>query len=134
MKILIVDDSTTIRVQLDKTLKESKKGFQVYEAENGVEALNVLKDNPDIKIVISDINMPEMDGITLAEFVKKNETLKNLEIVLLTTECSPKMKVKAKEAGVMAWIPKPAKPLLLLGIIEKIKVKMGLQNDPLPTT
>ena len=71
MKILIVDDSTTIRVQLDKTLKESKKGFQVYEAENGVQALNVLKDNPDIKIVISDINMPEMDGITLAEFVKK---------------------------------------------------------------
>ena len=134
MKILIVDDSTTIRVQLDRTLKESKKGFQVYEAENGVEALNVLKDNPDIKIVISDINMPEMDGITLAEFVKKNEALKNLEIVLLTTECSPKMKVKAKEAGVTAWIPKPAKPLLLLGIIEKIKVKMGLQNDPLPST
>ena len=134
MKILIVDDSTTIRVQLDKALKESKKGFQVYEAENGVQALNVLKDNPDIKIVISDINMPEMDGITLAEFVKKNETLKNLEIVLLTTEFSPKLKVKAKEAGVAAWVPKPAKPWLLLEIIEKIKVKMGLQNDPLPST
>ena len=73
MKILIVDDSATIRVQLDKTLNESKKGFQVYQAASGLEALHLLEEVPDIGIVISDLNMPEMDGLTFVEFVKKEE-------------------------------------------------------------
>jgi len=131
MKILVVDDSMTIRIQLDKTLKSSKKGYQVYQAASGLEALHLLKEVPDIGIVISDLNMPEMDGLTLVEFVKKEEKLQNLEIVLLTTETCPKTRLKAKEVGVTAWIPKPASPPLLLRMIEKIVDKISFKKSSL---
>ena len=74
MDILLVDDSVTIRIKFKNYLSE--KGFFIHEAANGVEALEILKNNPSIKLVISDINLPIMDGMTFIEFARLSENSK----------------------------------------------------------
>jgi two-component system, chemotaxis family, chemotaxis protein CheY len=108
-KILIVDDSATIREQV-KAAFASKADYQIVEAENGVDALAKLAANTDVRLLISDINMPEMDGITLIKHVSENASYKAIPIVMLTTEVSADLKTQAKNYGVKAWIVKPFTP------------------------
>ena len=120
MKILVVDDSKTIRSQVEKVIRDSLQEYEIFQAENGLEALDVLQSNPGINIILSDINMPEMDGMALAQSVRKKKELNKIEILFLTTECSKALKTEAKRIGVCAWIPKPAKPALLLSVLERV--------------
>tara|TARA_B100000029_G_scaffold134950_1_gene129319 strand:- start:89 stop:487 length:399 start_codon:yes stop_codon:yes gene_type:complete len=131
MKILVVDDSKTTRVQIERTIRESLQDYEIFHAENGVEALEVLQSNPGINIILSDINMPEMDGMALAQSVRKKKELNNIEILFLTTECSKDMKTEAKRIGVCAWIPKPAKPALLLNVLERVVTRIFNKNEAL---
>ena len=131
MKILVVDDSKTTRVQIERTIRESLQDYEIFHAENGVEALEVLQSNPGINIILSDINMPEMDGMALAQSVRKKKELNNIEILFLTTECSKDMKSEAKRIGVCAWIPKPAKPALLLNVLERVVTRIFNKNEAL---
>jgi len=117
-KILVVDDSEIIRVQLKTDLTNA--GHEVLEAEHGLNGLEVLNANPDVNIIISDVNMPEMDGVSMCQSINKIDTLNHIPIVMLTTQSSPELKAKGKECGVIAWVTKPYKSKTILGGIEKI--------------
>ncbi|MBG07717.1 MAG: hypothetical protein CME68_03105 [Halobacteriovoraceae bacterium] len=105
INILVVDDSLTIRIKFKDYL--SNHGFEVHEASNGMEALEILKRNSDIKLIISDLNMPIMDGMTFIEFVRKEETGKEIPIMIYSTELDKSLKEEAKKLGVNAWVSKP---------------------------
>ncbi len=116
--ILVVDDSETIRIQLKTDL--TKENYQVIEAYNGLNGLEMLHQNEDIELIICDVNMPEMDGLSMCEEIHKEEKFNTIPIIMLTTQCSSDMKKRGKENGVIAWITKPHKPKTLLGGIKKI--------------
>lgn len=115
--ILTVDDSSTMRQMLSFTL--SKAGFQVLEAVDGVEALEVVK-GQKVDLVVTDVNMPRMDGITLTRSLRGLPEFKFTPILILTTEAGPDMKAKGKEAGATGWMVKPFSPEKLLEIIDKV--------------
>lgn len=113
--ILVVDDAKTMRDTLKGVLTPA--GFDVIEAENGEHGLEMLGQHP-VDLVISDLNMPGMDGLTMCSHIK--EQGHNIPIFMLTTQTSPDLKAKAKEFGVVAWIVKPHKDEVLLGGIRKV--------------
>jgi len=118
--VLIVDDSRTIRQQVTFTLK--KGGFEVIEASDGVEGLDRLKEHgPNIGMVISDVNMPNMDGIEMVETIGADATLKghNFPIIMLTTEGSSELVNRAKKAGAKGWLVKPFEPDVLISAAKK---------------
>lgn len=117
-KILVVDDSEIIRVQLKNDLLA--EGYEVVEADNGLNGLDVVANNTDIKLIISDVNMPEMDGPTMCRKLHQNQDSKHIPIVMLTTQSNPELKAICKEHGVIAWITKPYKLKGLLMGVEKI--------------
>ena len=125
-KILIVDDSETIRIQLKTDLTTNDSSYEVIEAHDGLNGLEVLNTNKDVDLIICDVNMPEMDGLSMCEEIHKDETLNNIPIIMLTTQCSAEMKARGKENGVIAWITKPHKPKMLLGGIKKILARPQL--------
>ncbi|MFH0975501.1 MAG: response regulator [Spirochaetota bacterium] len=114
--ILVVDDSNAIRKAIRFILE--KEGFTVTEASNGVDCLE--KINPEINLVISDINMPEMDGIELLKRIRESGQYKFIPLIILTTVAQEEMKQKGKEMGATAWLIKPFKPEELLNIIKKV--------------
>lgn len=128
MKVLVVDGSETIRRRVDKVLKDINDNLQVYHAENGADAIDVLEKNNGINILFSDTDMPEMDGLTLARTMKNREDLRDVEIVFVTMECCLLMKLEAKEIGVRGWLPKPLNPSLLNNILEKITKRLDLKS------
>lgn len=103
--ILVVDDSETVRLQIRKALEEG--GHEVVEAGDGIAGLDALKEHPLIKIILCDVNMPRLDGISMCMKIQENEVTKGIPIIMITTESSPEMKQKSKDAGVKAWITKP---------------------------
>ncbi len=119
-KILVVDDSATLRASVDYTLKEA--GFETINAVNGVDGLDKLnqamKNGDQIGMIISDINMPVMDGITFIHEVKKTP-FKFTPILVLTTESQEEMKMKGKKAGASGWLVKPFKPEQLVYVTKK---------------
>ena len=117
-KILIVDDSRTIRQQVSFTLK--KGGYDVVEAEDGVVGIDQLGKNPDIALIISDVNMPNMDGIEMVEKMKSAGT--TVPIVRLTTEGAADLIERAKAAGAKGWLVKPFKPDQLIAAVGKLAV------------
>jgi len=122
-KILVVDDSEIIRVQLKADLEGA--GHQVVEAANGIQGLGGLEENKDVKLVISDVNMPEMDGLTMCEKIHANPDFSQIPIIMLTTQSSADMKARGKENGVLAWVTKPYKSKALLAGVEKILSRAG---------
>ncbi|MDC0254166.1 response regulator [Bacteriovoracales bacterium] len=117
LKILVVDDSETVRLKISQLLKQL--GHKVLEAENGIVALEVLRGNPDLELCICDINMPEMDGLTFVEEVrKKNDETKDLTFFMCTTETSKAHRDKAKSLGVRGWIHKPYKDSQIIHLVE----------------
>ncbi|MEE2743845.1 MAG: response regulator [Bdellovibrionota bacterium] len=123
-KIIIIDDAFTLRVQLRSALETV--GYEVVEADDGLTGLDVIESNPDASILISDVNMYSMDGLTMLKEVKEKKLLPDAGKICLTTETNPEMKKKGKKAGLDAWFTKPLTPKrleILLGLIEKLIVK-----------
>jgi two-component system, chemotaxis family, chemotaxis protein CheY len=115
--ILIVDDSASLRQVVGIALRSA--GYDVIEACDGVDALSKLQ-GAKIHLIVSDVNMPNMDGITLVKEVKKLATHRFTPIIMLTTESQEEMKRKGQEAGAKAWVVKPFKPEQMLQAVEKL--------------
>jgi two-component system chemotaxis response regulator CheY len=104
-KILVVDDSETLRGQLKTSLEAS--GYSVVEGQDGLHGIEVLNANPDVKLIFSDVNMPNMDGLTMCEKIHADAKFASIPIFMLTTESNADLKTRGKAAGVVAWITKP---------------------------
>ncbi len=117
-KILVVDDSSTVRDEVAGFLKKS--GLDVATAVDGKDGLTKIKGDMGIKLVICDINMPNMDGLTMAEKVRGELGNSSVNIIMLTTESSPNMKERGKAAGIKGWIVKPFKGEAVLESIKKL--------------
>lgn len=115
--ILVVDDSTSVRNMVAFTLKE--EGYDVIEAEDGKDALGKANSG-GISLVLSDVNMPNMDGITLCVELRKLPAYKFTPILMLTTESSDAMKQKGKDAGATGWLVKPFNPEKLISTIKRV--------------
>lgn len=117
-QILVVDDSSTVRDEVSGFLK--KNGLDVATAVDGRDGLAKLKADPKVKLVVSDVNMPNMDGLTMAEKIRSELGNSAVNIVMLTTESSPIMKERGKAAGVKGWIVKPFKGDAVIATFKKL--------------
>jgi two-component system chemotaxis response regulator CheY len=117
-QILVVDDSAAIRNEVSAFLKS--KNFTVETAIDGKDGLNKLRDDREVKLVISDVNMPNMDGLTMAEKIRSELGNQTVNIIMLTTENDPNMKNRGKAAGVKGWIVKPFNGANAIGAIQKL--------------
>lgn len=115
--ILIVDDSASVRQVVSISLKQA--GYDVIEGVDGKDALKQLT-GQKVHLIISDVNMPNMDGISLVKAVKQMPAYKFTPIVMLTTESQEAKKKEGQEAGAKAWVVKPFKPDQLLGVVQKL--------------
>lgn len=115
--ILTVDDSTSIRQMVSFTLKQS--GYTVLEADDGVKGLEVAKLNK-IDLVITDLNMPNMNGMDLIRALRQEVSFKFTPILMLTTESDDSKKMEGKQAGATGWIVKPFNPEQLLKVVSKV--------------
>ena len=116
--VLVVDDSPTMRQMVAFTL--SNAGFTVVEAGNGKEAMGTIGGGTKPDLVVTDLNMPEMDGITLIQEIRKNAALKFTPILMLTTESSDDKKKAGQAAGATGWVVKPFNPEQMLKVIQKV--------------
>jgi len=115
--IMTVDDSASMRQMVGFVLREG--GYEVVEAVNGRDALSKMK-GQDLHLFLTDINMPEMDGIEFTRQVRGMAEYKFVPIVLLTTESAEHKRQEGKAAGATAWIVKPFKPDQLLAVVKKV--------------
>jgi len=115
--ILAVDDSASMRQMVGHVLRTA--GFRVIEASDGAEALEVAK-RERVDAVITDQNMPEMDGLTLVRRLRAIDEYATTPILLLTTESSTEIKQRGREAGATGWIVKPFEPLRLVEVCRKV--------------
>ena len=115
--IMVVDDSASLRQVVSIALKGA--GYDVLEACDGVDALSKLN-GAKIHLIISDVNMPNMDGITFVKEVKKLPNYKFTPVVMLTTESHEGKKTEGQAAGAKAWAVKPFSPEQLLAVVSKL--------------
>lgn len=116
-KIMVVDDSASVRQMVSFTLKNA--GYEVVEAVDGKDALTKMDDTP-VNMVITDLNMPNLDGLELIRGARANSAYKFIPIVMLTTESQDAKKQEGKAAGATGWIVKPFKPDQLLAVVKKV--------------
>ena len=116
--VLVVDDSNTMREIVAGFL--SNHGFEVAVANDGRDGLAQLALDPGIRLVLSDINMPNMDGLTMAEKIRTDMGNSAVRIVMLTTEDNAAMRARGKAIGVTGWIVKPFKGEAVLGGLRKL--------------
>jgi len=117
-QILVVDDSGTVRDEVAGFLKSN--GLDVVTAVDGNDGLAKLKADPRIRLVVTDVNMPNMDGLTMAEKVRSELGNSKVNLVMLTTESSANMRERGKAAGVKGWIVKPFKGTAVLDTFRKL--------------
>jgi two-component system, chemotaxis family, chemotaxis protein CheY len=115
--ILFVDDSESIREIVQFTLEN--EGYKVFLGKNGQDALQYLNGS-NIDLIITDLHMPEMNGIELIKEIRNNQYYKRTPILFLTTESQVLKKVEAKNAGATGWIIKPFVPSKLIAAINKV--------------
>ena len=115
--ILAVDDSPSMRQMVSFTLKNA--GFNVVEAVDGQDAWEKAGTR-DFNLVLTDQNMPRMDGISLTKKLRENPKFKTTPILILTTESSDQMKQAGRSAGATGWLVKPFDPAKLLEVIKKV--------------
>lgn len=115
--ILIVDDSASIRQVVGMTLKGT--GYDVIEGVDGKDALTKL-DGRKVHLIISDVNMPNMDGITFLKNVKQLPNYKFTPVIMLTTEAGDGKKGEGQAAGAKAWVVKPFQPAQMLTAVSKL--------------
>jgi two-component system chemotaxis response regulator CheY len=116
-RILLVDDSASVRQVAGIALRRA--GYETVEAENGQEGLAKL-DAGKLNLIISDVNMPVMNGIEFLKAVKQHSTCKFTPVIMLTTEAGDDMKQQGRAAGAKAWIVKPFQPQTLLDAVSKL--------------
>lgn len=125
MKLLVVDDSSTMRRIIKNTL--FRLGYEnVLEAGNGVEAWEILDQNSDIEILITDWNMPEMNGLELVKKTRADERFVDIPIIMVTTEGGKAEVITAIKAGVNNYIVKPFTPQILK---EKLETVLGINEE-----
>ena len=117
-KVLVVDDSSTMREIVSSFL--SKNGFEVSVAHDGHDGLAQLRADPGIRLIISDINMPNMDGLTMVQKIRTELGNKDVRIVMLSTEDNPEIRARGKEVGVTGWIVKPFRGEVVLNPLRKL--------------
>ncbi len=115
--ILAVDDSASMRQMVNFTLKGA--GYAVVQAVDGVEALEYARQHP-VDLVLTDVNMPRMDGITLVRELRALPAYRYTPMLVLTTESSQDKKMQGKQAGATGWIVKPFNPDQLLATIARV--------------
>jgi len=115
--ILAVDDSASIRQMVAFTLKGA--GYDVVEAVDGQDGLDKAK-SKSINLVLTDQNMPKMDGLTLIKSLRALPQYKTVPILMLTTEAGDAMKAQGKAAGATGWLVKPFDPQKLLDVVKKV--------------
>ncbi len=116
--VLIVDDSEVMRWTMTSTLK--RNGYDVLTAKDGLDALEKIKDREKIHLIITDVHMPGMDGLSFIAEIRKREGYKFTPIIVLTTEIKDEMKQEGRKAGATGWIVKPFRPENLLDTVRKI--------------
>ncbi len=116
-RIMTVDDSASVRQMVSFTLRQA--GYEVVEAVDGKDALRKLDGNP-VHMVITDLNMPNLDGIGLIKGVRSTAAYKFIPIIMLTTESQESKKLEGKQAGATGWIVKPFKPEQLISVTKKV--------------
>jgi len=115
--ILIVDDSSSLRQVVSLAL--TRAGYDVLEGCDGEDALTKL-DGRKIHLIVSDLNMPRMDGLTFLKQVKAHPSYKFTPVIMLTTEAGDAKKQAGREAGAKAWVVKPFNPPVLLDAVSKL--------------
>ena len=116
-KVLVVDDSLTIRMQVRMSLRPEK--YEVLEAENGQDGLNIIEQNEDLSFIILDIDMPVMNGIEMLEKVRENKSSSHIPVFIMTTNNAANKISEAKSKGATGFIVKPFTPKQLSAIITK---------------
>src|ERR1700749_3000958 len=117
-RILIVDDSSSVRTVAGIALRGA--GYEVVEAGNGQEGLAKLEGGERVHLIISDVNMPVLDGIGFLKEIKKHPSYKFTPVIMLTTEAGEDKKQEGRAAGAKAWIPKPFQPAVMLEAVAKL--------------
>ncbi|EAR52521.1 hypothetical protein OG2516_05418 [Oceanicola granulosus HTCC2516] len=116
-RVLAIDDSRTIRALLGVCLENA--GFEVTSATDGVHGLDLFADSA-ADVVITDINMPRLDGFGVIEAIRGGEVNRAVPILVLTTESAPELKARAREAGATGWIVKPFEDDTLVGALRRV--------------
>jgi two-component system chemotaxis response regulator CheY len=115
--ILVVDDSASIRQMVAFTVKNS--GYEVVEAVDGMDGLEKARSR-SFNLILTDQNMPRMDGLTLVKSLRALPQYKTVPILMLTTESSDAMKAQGKAAGATGWLVKPFDPQKLIEVVKKV--------------
>ena len=118
-KVMVIDDSLSIRKVVGLALKGA--GYEVLEGADGAQALDQLRLSP-VNLIICDVNMPNMDGISFLKNLRAEESLKFTPVIMLTTESQEALKAEGMAAGARAWIVKPFQPEQLLSAVSKLIV------------
>lgn len=113
---LVVDDSPSMRLLVTQVLRAC--GFATVEAENGADAITKL--GPSIDLVISDVNMPVMDGVTFVQKLRAVPSMKSTPVLMLTTEVGQAIKDRARAAGATGWLTKPFAPEQLRAVLGRV--------------
>jgi len=118
-RILVVEDSATMRSLLASTLEELDVPVKVTEAESGFEALRCLP-REDFDLVVTDINMPDINGLELVSFIKSNEAYRSIPLIIVSTEGSERDRDKGLELGADAYMVKPFEPETLRQVVRDL--------------
>lgn len=122
-KIIVIDDSDTVREQVSIVL--SAAGYEIIEAEDGLQGANAIRENPDALLAICDVNMPKLSGLDMLELLgargeSANGAASPLPVLMLTTEGRPDLIERARSSGAKGWMVKPFKPTMLLATVKKL--------------
>ena len=127
-KILLIEDSEDFRSKM-KSLLETLD-YEVLEASDGLEGIDVMKSQREINLVISDLHMPNLDGLSMCKKLKDDNIKSDALILMVTTEANPKLKRKGSDAGIYKWLLKPISDKKFLSMIKKIVSKLpGMKED-----
>jgi len=116
-KIIVIDDSDTVREQLSIVLTGA--GYEIIEAEDGLQGANAIRENPNAALAICDVNMPKLSGLDMLELLK-GQGNNGMPVLMLTTEGRPDLIERARAFGAKGWMVKPFKPTMLLVTVKKL--------------
>ena len=116
-KIIVIDDSDTVREQLSIVLTGA--GYEIIEAEDGLQGANAIRENPNAALAICDVNMPKLSGLDMLELLK-GQGNSGMPVLMLTTEGRPDLIERARAFGAKGWMVKTFKPTMLLVTVKKL--------------